>query len=105
MEGFADLDLSWWGWFLSPDGRVYGVFGGRDHVSDTTRISTRALMASMLRVLVHHYDPRRAQWDIDGPAPDLGGDANRRGSSPVTKAGFAMRTKACESKAAFVAIR
>src|SRR5687768_15532257 len=39
MEGFQDLDLSWWGWFLSPEGRVYGVFGGRDHVSDETRIS------------------------------------------------------------------
>ena len=75
VEGFADLDLSWWGWFLSPEGRVYGVFGGRDHVSDTTRISTRSLSASLLRVLAHHYDPRRPQWAIDGPAPDLGGEA------------------------------
>ena len=75
VEGFADLDLSWWGWFLSPEGRVYGVFGGRDHVSDTTRISTRALSASLHRVLAHHYDPRRPQWDIDGPAPDLRGEA------------------------------
>ena len=74
IEGFADLDLSWWGWFLSPEGKVYGVFGGRDHVSDTTRISTRALIASMQRVLAHHYDPRRPQWDIDGPAPDLAGE-------------------------------
>jgi hypothetical protein len=74
IEGFADMDLSWWGWFLSPEGRVYGVFGGRDHVSDTTRISTRALIASLLRVLGHHYDPRRAQWDVDGRAPDLGGE-------------------------------
>ena len=74
VEGFADLDLSWWGWFLSPEGRVYGVFGGRDDVSDTTRISTRALIASLRRVLAHHYDPRRAQWDIDGPAPDLSGE-------------------------------
>ena len=74
LEGFVDLDLSWWGWFLSPEGRVYGVFGGRDHVSDTTRISTRALIASMHRVLAHHYDPRRAQWDIDGPAPQLAGE-------------------------------
>jgi hypothetical protein len=75
VEGFADLDLSWWGWFLSPEGRVYGVFGGRDHVSDTTRISTRSLIASLLRVLAHHYDPRRPQWDIDGPAPDAGEQA------------------------------
>jgi serine protease Do len=73
LEGFVDLDLSWWGWFLSPEGRVYGVFGGRDHVSDTTRISKPALIASLRRVLAHHYDPRRAQWNIDGSAPDLSG--------------------------------
>lgn len=73
VEGFADMDLSWWGWFLSPVGKVYGVFGGRDHVSDATRISKPALVASLLRVLGHHYDPRREKWDIDGPAPDLSG--------------------------------
>src|SRR4051794_30187461 len=32
IEGFQDLDLSWWGWFLSPDAQVYAVFGGKDHV-------------------------------------------------------------------------
>lgn len=74
LEGFVDLDLSWWGWFLSPEGRIYGVFGGRDNVSDTTRISAPALIASLQRVLAHHYDPRRASWDIDGPAPDLGAE-------------------------------
>ena len=47
VEGFVDLDLSWWGWFLSPEGRVYGVFGGRDHISDATRISKPALIASL----------------------------------------------------------
>jgi hypothetical protein len=73
MEGFADLDLSWWGWFLSPEGRVYGIFGGRDGVSDATRISKPALIAALSRVLAHHYDPRRTQWNIDGPAPDLSG--------------------------------
>jgi hypothetical protein len=75
VEGFADLDLSWWGWFLSPEGRVYGIFGGRDDVSDATRISKPALIASLLRVLTYHYDPRRAQWDLDGPAPELTGPA------------------------------
>lgn len=71
VEGFQDLDLSWWGWLLSPQGKIYGVFGGRDHLSDATRISKPALIASLLRVLAHHYDPRRPGWDIDGPAPDL----------------------------------
>src|SRR4051812_19409392 len=71
VEGFQDLDLSWWGWFLSPEGRVYGIFGGRDEVSDATRISKPALIATLQRVLEHHYDPRRAGWNIDGPAPQL----------------------------------
>jgi hypothetical protein len=67
------MDLSWWGWFLAPEGRIYGVFGGKDHVSDATRISAQALAATLRRVLNHHYDPRRAGWDIDGPAPQLSG--------------------------------
>ena len=75
VEGFADLDLSWWGWFLSPEGQVYGVFGGRDHVSDATRISKPALIASLSRVLAHHYDPRRTRWDTDGAIPELSGTA------------------------------
>lgn len=72
---FQDLDLSWWGYFLSPRGRVYGVFGGKDHVSDATRISERALVNTLRRVLEHHYDPRRAGWDVDGPAPEPDGPA------------------------------
>lgn len=68
---FQDLDLSWWAYFMSPEGRVYGVFGGKDHVSDKTRISEAALVNTMGRVLEHHYDSRRASWDVDGPLPDL----------------------------------
>lgn len=49
-----DLDLSWWGYFMSPEGGVYGVFGGKDHVSDSTRISEEALVNTMNRILVHH---------------------------------------------------
>src|SRR5688572_26104033 len=30
LEGFQDLDLSWWGYFLSPQGQTYAVFGGKD---------------------------------------------------------------------------
>jgi serine protease Do len=71
MQDFQDLDLSWWGYFLSPEGRVYGIFGGRDEVSDETRISVPALINTLKRVLAHHYDPRRASWDIDGPAPAI----------------------------------
>lgn len=69
-RGYQDLDLSWWGYFLSPEGRLYGVFGGKDHVSDATRISEAAFVNTLRRVLTHHHDPRREAWDLDGPAPD-----------------------------------
>ena len=71
IQGYQDLDISWWGYFVSPQGRIYAIFGGKDHVSDATRISPEALAATMKRVLAYHYDPRREKWDIDGPAPDL----------------------------------
>lgn len=73
-EGFQDMDLSWWGYFLSPEGKIYGIFGGRDEVSDETRISKAALVNTLQRVLAHHYDPRRSAWNIDGPAPALTGE-------------------------------
>ena len=53
-RGYQDLDLSWWGYFLSPQGQLYGVFGGKDHVSEATRISEPALVNSLRRVLRHH---------------------------------------------------
>jgi hypothetical protein len=71
LEGFQDLDLSWWGYFLSPEGQVYAIFGGKDHVSDSTRISTAALANTMRRVLEHHYHPLREEWNLDGPTPEL----------------------------------
>lgn len=70
-QQFQDLDLSWWGYFLSPEGKMYGVYGGKDHISDRTRVSEDGLADAMRRVLAHHYDPRREAWDIDGPAPNL----------------------------------
>jgi hypothetical protein len=75
MHDFQDMDLSWWGYFLAPDGRLYGVFGGKDSVGESTRISAPALANTMKRVLAHHFDPRRIAWNIDGPAPDLTGEA------------------------------
>jgi len=72
VQTYQDMDISWWGYFLSPQGRLYAVFGGKDHVA--TRISPQALANTMKRVLAHHYDPRRPQWNIDGPAPDMSGE-------------------------------
>jgi len=69
IEGYQDLDMSWWGWFLSPEGQVYGVFGGRDHVSDATRISEEALANTLKRILDFHYDSRRKQWPLELPMP------------------------------------
>jgi hypothetical protein len=70
FEGYQDLDLSWWRYLLSSDGELYGIFGGRDDVSVKTRISVKALANTLQRVLNHHYDPKRAQWNVDGPKPD-----------------------------------
>src|SRR6185436_12323487 len=89
VEGWQDLDLSWWGWFLSPRAEVYGVFGGRDEKSDTSRISTQALATTLRRVLDHHHDPRREAWHVDGPAPELGGEMH----TPTRLAGFTSWSK------------
>lgn len=62
-----DLDLSWWAYFLSPNGDLYGVFGGKDHVSENTRISEEAFVNNLKRILAHHYDPRKDDWEIDQP--------------------------------------
>lgn len=70
FEGYQDLDLSWWGYILSPQGQIYSIFGGKDHISDQTRISTKALQNTLGRVLNHHYQPERKKWNVDGPAPD-----------------------------------
>lgn len=89
VEGWQDLDLSWWGWILSPEGRIYSIFGGKDHVADTTRISPEAFANTLRRVLEHHYDPRRDAWDVDGPAPALEGKA----PTPLSLPGFASWEK------------
>ena len=81
-----DLDLSWWGYFLRPDGGFYGVFGGKDHVSDATRISEGAFVNSLRRVLAHHYDPRRPGWQIDLPP----GSASGRSRVPKETRGYEL---------------
>lgn len=76
MQGMQDLDLSWWGWFLSPEGMIYGSFGGKDETGDKGRVSVPALAATLKRVLDHHHDRRRADWGVDA-RPE-------RGATPVT---------------------
>ena len=72
---YQDCDLSWWGYFLSDQGALYGVYGGKDEVSDETRISEKGLIDALGKVLAHHYDKRRPIWNIDGPVPALKGKA------------------------------
>lgn len=72
-----DLDLSWWAYFLSSNGDLYGVFGGKDHVSENTRISEEAFINNLERILAHHYDPRKDEWDVDLPV----------GHASITKTG------------------
>src|SRR3954470_20122049 len=81
MAQFQDMDVSWWSWFLSPEGKVYGVFGGRDASGDEGMTSKASLIKTMKRVLAHHYDARRAQWDVDGAPPIMDG-------KPVTPVDF-----------------
>lgn len=89
MEGYQDLDLSWWGWVLSSEGRVISVYGGRDHVSDATRISKPSLIRTLQAALAWHADPRRAKWNLDLPAPDL----TQPKSDPTNLPGFASWQK------------
>jgi len=75
VAGFQDLDLSWWAWVLTPELDVLAVFGGRDEVSDGTRISVPALAATLGRVLDHVGDPRSRGWDVlpSEPLPEAEG--------------------------------
>jgi len=81
-----DLDLSWWAYFLSSDGDLYGVFGGKDHVSENTRISEAAFVNNLKRILAHHYDPRRPNWKIDM----LARTASPTNSGPRDSKGFTL---------------
>ena len=88
--GYQDLDLSWWGYLLSPEGSLYGVYGGRDHVSDATRISlpvpgqhASACAHAPLRSAAGKLAARPA-----GAAP-VGPSTNPRGSTRVGVVGFA----------------
>lgn len=84
-----DLDLSWWAYFLSSSGDLYGVFGGKDHVSENTRISEAAFVNSLKRILAHHYDPRRKTWGIDLAM----GSTSKAKSVPADSRGYELLVK------------
>lgn len=49
-----DYDLTWMGFFLDPDGRVLGRYGGRDGESPDSRLSLAGLKYAMVRALERH---------------------------------------------------
>jgi hypothetical protein len=52
-----DYDLTWMGFFLSADNRIYSRYGGRDAKSDDGRLSVQGLKVAMGRVLERHRQP------------------------------------------------
>ncbi|MFO0841725.1 MAG: Trx7/PDZ domain-containing (seleno)protein [Gemmataceae bacterium] len=49
-----DYDLTWMGFFLDPEGRVLGRYGGRDAESPDSRLSLAGLKYAMGRALERH---------------------------------------------------
>lgn len=58
-----DYDLTWAGFFLQPDGRVLGRFGGRDAESPDKFLTLAGLKAAMSAALEAHRDR------VDGDPP------------------------------------
>src|SRR5260370_31235552 len=56
-----DYDLTWFAFFLSADGRVYGRYGGRDGDSPGKYLSLAGLRSAMAEALARHrHAPRSA---------------------------------------------
>jgi hypothetical protein len=51
-----DYDLTWMGFFLDPDGRILGRYGGRDPESPDSRVSLTGLRHAMQKALARHRD-------------------------------------------------
>jgi hypothetical protein len=49
-----DYDLTWMGFFLDPDGRVLGRYGGRDAASSESKVSLEGLKYAMERALARY---------------------------------------------------
>lgn len=49
-----DYDLTWMGFFLHPDGTVYGRYGGRDAESADSRVSLAGLRYALEAALARH---------------------------------------------------
>jgi hypothetical protein len=62
-----DYDLTWMGFFLSADKKIYSRYGGRDAGSDEGRMSINGLKVTMRRVLELHR--RELAAKVKAPPP------------------------------------
>lgn len=64
-----DYDLTWMGFFLHPDGIVYGRYGGRDAVSADSRVSLAGLRYALEAALARHrrMETRRPALETKPP--------------------------------------
>jgi hypothetical protein len=53
-----DYDLTWMGYFINADGRIYARYGGRDAVSGESRVSKEGLIHAMKESLRLHQEAK-----------------------------------------------
>lgn len=75
LDKYQDLDKTWWAWLMSPEGVIYGVFGGNEQSSRDLNFPAADFARTLKLVLSHHYDARRKDWGIDGKPPAMTGKA------------------------------
>lgn len=66
-----DYDLTWMGFFVNADGKVYGRYGGRDPKSAAGRLSIAGLNHAMGAALQAHRQEAKAQAGNAPPPPVL----------------------------------
>jgi len=62
-----DHDLTWAGFFLNGDGRVYGRFGGRDAGSPDKYLTLSGLKHALRAALAAHREPKPNRLDKQPP--------------------------------------
>lgn len=65
-----DYDLTWMGFFVDAEGRVYARYGGRDPESAEARVSKEGLLHTMNEVLKLHADARTKKLPPPAPIPE-----------------------------------
>jgi serine protease Do len=76
-----DYDLTWMGFFLDADGRVYARYGGRDPDSAEARVSKEGLLHAMQEVLKLHTEAQAKK-----PTPPPANPVKKPEDFPTLKA-------------------